>query len=270
MLKNKFKIPQRKKDSHKGNFGKILIVAGSSGMIGAGVLCSRGALRSGSGLVYLAVPSDLKNIANLATPEVIVKSFEEIGSVSCDAIVAGPGLSLDIKNKEFIKKIIRISNVPIVLDAAALTILENSTSVFSGSKYGLILTPHAGEMSSLTGLQAPEIQANKKDIAKEFARKWNAYVVLKGFNTVVASPAGDIYVNKTGNPGMATAGSGDVLAGIIATFIAQKNSLFDSACMGTYAHGLAGDMAKKEKGEIGLIASDIIDNLPMAISRMQK
>jgi len=266
-LKNNIILPKREKETHKGDYGRVLIVAGSSGMLGAGILASRSALRTGSGLVYLAVPKELKDIANIATPEVIVKSFDDIDSIKPDVIVIGPGLSTSKNAKSITEKILLSSKVPLVIDADAL----NTTDVhfLNFIKAPFIITPHPKELERLIDVPASEIQKNREFIAKNTAKKINGIIVLKGSNTVVADKRGNIYINKTGNPGMATAGSGDVLSGIIASFIGQGIEIFLAAKIGVNVHGLAGDLACKEMGEYGLIASDIIDHLPKALLKLQ-
>lgn len=268
MLKNNT-IPKRKKESHKGDYGRLVIMAGSSGMAGAAILASRGALRSGAGIVYLAVPTQIKDIINLATPEVIVKKINEIAILDHDVLAIGPGLTTSPNIKKIVKEAIMKSKVPLILDADALNVLENESKILSKSKCEIIVTPHPKEMSRLTGLDLKYIQKNRISVAKKFSKEWGACVVLKGSGTVIADKLGDVYINKTGNPGMATCGVGDVLLGVISALVAQKFSMFDAACTGVYLHGLAADMAAKIKGEYSLIATDIIDFLPNAFLKVQ-
>lgn len=248
MSKSKtFKLPKRKLDSHKGTYGKALIVAGSSGMLGAAVLASRGCLRSGAGLVYLAVPTELVNYANTMTPEVIVIPFEKIGTINPDAIAIGPGLG---------NKTVQVPSAQLVVDADALFNLPPNPT---------IITPHPGEMARLLGKSVDEVQSNRLETAKSAAKKFNCIVVLKGNKTVIADQVGNTYINSTGNPGMATGGMGDVLTGMITAFLAQGINAWEAATLGVYLHGLAGDLAVKEKGEYGLIASDLVDKIPYVI-----
>ena len=269
MLKNKIKIPKRIKNSHKGDYGRVLIVAGSSGMLGAAILSSRGALRSGAGLVYLAVPNFLRNFINLATPEVIVKNFYEINDFEFDVLAVGSGLSMNKESKFLVEKIVSKTKKSLVVDADALNILSCNLDVLIKSKADIVLTPHPLEMARLTGLDVSYIQKNRVKTAEQFAKKWGVCLVLKGDKTVVADNHGNTFINSTGNPGMASAGMGDVLTGVISAFIAQKFSLFDAACIGVYLHGLAADIAVKVKGEYSLIATDIIDFLPNAFLKVQ-
>ena len=272
-------LRQRKSDSHKGDFGRIFILAGSRCFSGAALLCAKAAMRSGAGMVTLGIPADLCNA-------VIKKKSDELmllplpgtkeGTLSsaaykkasdflkqADIFVIGPGLSQNDSTQALVRKLLGAVKKPTVIDADGLNALAK------GARFRFypetVVTPHPGEMARLTGIPAAVIQKKRKEVAKNFASHYNNTVVLKGDKTVVAGPDGRLYINTTGNPGMATAGSGDVLAGIIAAFLAQKLDAFDAAKYGVYLHGLAGDMAAKEKTQLGLIASDIIDYLPKAI-----
>lgn len=243
-------------------------------MLGAAILCSRGALRSGAGLVYLGAPLNARDIINLATPEVIViggdnaKQFFTIAERS-NAVAIGPGLGerkamardllLHLKNTQYA--------FPIVVDADGLNALSGEPQLFKQLGLKLILTPHPGEMGKLIGKSVNDIQKDRKAAALSAAERFNSIVVLKGYRTVVADPQGKSYINQTGNPGMATAGVGDVLTGMIAGLAAQGFSAWDAAVFGVYLHGRAGDLAAKEKGESGMIASDLIEKLPYAISK---
>lgn len=252
---------KRKPETNKGDYGRVLIIAGSAGMLGAGILASRAALRCGAGLVYWAVPKELKNVANLATPEVIVISHDEIKRVKPDVIAIGPGLGVSYATQNLLRSAfgVRLSNL--IIDADALDVWKR---VGGMARAKVIITPHPGEMSRLTGLSVEAIQKDRVGVAKEYAKKWNVRVVLKGHKTIVAYSDGKVYINKTGNPGMASAGAGDVLTGVIASFKAQKFCVCDAV----RAHGLAGDLAAKEKGEYGMIASDIIEQIPYAIQKI--
>ena len=266
MSKIKKTFPKRKPAAHKGDFGKALIVAGSEGMLGAAVLASRAALRAGAGLVYLQVPQSLRDIANLFTPEVIIT-----GDIppALTAIAIGPGLG---KYKstipKFLSKLARQKfTYPVIIDADGLNALVGKTELIKNSALNLILTPHPGEMARLLNSSVREIQNDRKKTAQQAAVKFNCIVVLKGHNTVIADPSGNIYINKTGNPGMASAGVGDVLTGLIAGLAAQGFSAWDAAKLGVYFHGMAGDLAAREMGEAGMIASDIIEKIPYAIQK---
>jgi len=269
---------RRKTDSHKRDFGHIFMLAGSRNMPGAAILCAKAAMRSGAGLVTVGLPKDL----SLAIPkkifETMTKSLSQTkdGSVSIgayteikkflskvDVLVIGPGLSQNSSTKQLVKKLVFGQNaLPAVIDADGLNALVGHLKKFKGIK---ILTPHPGEMARLLGASTKAIEKNRKDIALSFAKKYNCLAVLKGNHTVVADGKGKLYINHTGNPGMATAGSGDVLTGIIASFLAQGLAPFEAAKYAVYLHGLAGDFAAKKKTEISLIASDIIDNIPEVV-----
>lgn len=251
---------KRKPNTNKGDYGKVLVIAGSAGMLGAGVLATRAALRSGAGLVYWAVPKELKNLANLATPEVIVVSHDEIKNIKPDVAAIGPGVGKAAQ--KLLLTTYHLQLTTLIIDADALEVWERMDAK-KKAKAKVIITPHPGELSRLTGLSIKTIQNDRLGVAKEYARRWNVRLVLKGHKTVVAYPDGRTYINNTGNPGMATAGAGDVLTGMIAAFKAQALCV----CEAVKAHGLAGDLAKKEKGELGLIASDIIDRIPYAIQK---
>jgi ADP-dependent NAD(P)H-hydrate dehydratase / NAD(P)H-hydrate epimerase len=268
----------RKKDSCKNDFGHIFILAGSANMLGAASLCAKSALRSGSGLVTVGVVKSLNKILQKKLPDEIMtrplaqtadgtialSAFTQIKDSlkKVDALVIGPGLSQQPSTQKLIRKLVYAVTVPMVIDADGLNALAGHIKEFRGIK---VLTPHPGEMARLTGATIQKVQKQRKGIAKALARKYNCIVVLKGRGTVVADSAGRIYVNKTGNPGMATAGSGDVLSGMIAAFLGQGVQPFEAAKTAVYLHGLAGDLAAKEKTQLGLIASDIIENIPRAI-----
>ena len=276
MLKNNIRklFPKRRAESHKGDYGKVFILAGSDGMFGAALLCSRSAFRVGAGVVYLGIPSRAKDIVNVSTPEVIAiggdssKDFSDIIHKS-NAIVVGPGLGArKIIARELLLSLSKQKYPnPSIVDADALSAFGNEISQFKNLGLKLILTPHPGEMGRLLGRTSEEIQKSRKKYAVETAKLLGCTIVLKGKNSIVANECGEIYINKTGNPGMATAGAGDVLAGVIGGLAGQGFSAWDAAVAGVYLHGYAGDLAAKEKGEYGMIASDIVEKLPYAIKQ---
>ncbi|MFH1361807.1 MAG: NAD(P)H-hydrate dehydratase [bacterium] len=274
MWKNKFSIllPKRKSESHKGDYGWVLIVAGSSGMSGAAILASRGSLRSGAGLTYLAVPKKLVDQVDLATPEVITLSFDQIKNIKPNVMVIGPGLGLSSNSVNLIKKLLTSHAsylTSFILDADALNIIAKDPGLLkkAQAKAKVIITPHPGEMARLIKKKVEYVQANRRRVAKEFAQKNKCIVVLKGYQTIVADPCGELLQNSTGNPGMATAGVGDVLAGMIGALVAQGILPFEAATLGVYLHGLAGDLAASEKGEYSLIASDLVEKIPNALRK---
>lgn len=267
-------LPKRALSAHKGDCGEVMIIATSYGMTGAGILCSRGALRVGAGLTKLAVPKSLQLGVDLATPEVITYGLDETDDhfVAPEAInqierfinnskvlVCGPGLGKSRISRELV-----MINLPVVLDADGLNSISEDPSILKNFKQ-LIITPHPGEFSRLTKLAVDDIQNDRAGLAVKYAKEWNCILVLKGYNTVIAGPDGKAFINPTGNPGMASGGTGDVLAGMIAGLIAQGAGPFEAALAGVYLHGLASDLAAKIIGTQGLIASDIVDKIPEAI-----
>lgn len=269
---------QRKADSNKGNYGHVFVLAGSLGMTGAACLCAQAAMRSGAGLVTLGIPESLNSIVASKLNEVMtlplwetdrgsldLKAFEDIRKFSekIDVLAIGPGLSVNKSTQALIRKICTTINKPIVLDADGINAFDGFVPLLKKvSKKGpCVLTPHPGELSRLFKLSVAQIQKEREKIAKNFSDSYNMTIVLKGHKTIVASE-NNLYVNSTGNPGMASGGCGDVLTGIISSFLAQGLGVFEAAKFGVYLHGLAGDFAKKDKTEFGLVASDIIENIP--------
>jgi NAD(P)H-hydrate epimerase len=274
------KFPKRQPAANKGDFGHVLVIAGSSGYTGAAYLTSQAALLSGSGLVTLAVGRSLYEIMATKLTEVMVRPFFETRDLSlsllaekeisafserCNCLAIGPGISQNKETQSLVRNIIAKVEKPIVLDADGINALAVHSELLKNVKSSLILTPHPGEMARLTGKEKDEIQKNRKDVALTFANEYNTVVVLKGHETVVAAPGGEYYINKTGNSGMATGGTGDVLTGIITGFIAQGITPFEASILAVYFHGLAGDLAAKEKGLLSLIATDLLNKLPEAL-----
>ena len=241
-------------------------------------------MRSGAGLVTLGIPKSLNStIIKIKPKEVMTFPLPETsdGTLSLsgykkikdfvkkvDVLVVGPGLTQNKSTQGLVRKVISKIDKPMVIDADGLNALVGHLKMLYAIRYTLyaeILTPHPGEMARLMGISIKKVQGNRKDITKKFAKDYKVTAVLKGHNTVVADYKSNLYVNKTGNPGMATAGSGDVLTGMIAAFLAQGLTAFEASKYAVYLHGLAGDLAAKEKTQISLIASDIIDKIPEAI-----
>lgn len=276
------KISSRRPDTHKGDYGRILVLAGSCGMTGAASLCCSAALRAGAGLVTLGIPESLHGIvASQLTcvmthplPETHLKTLSELGrqdildfSQRFDVIAIGPGLSQYLETKRLILWLLQSLDCPIVLDADGINALADNPDLLYQIKKQIILTPHPGEMARLMGVSSTqEIQSKRLDVSRIFIRgKDKVTLVLKGHQTLVVNEE-QFFINKTGNPGMATAGAGDVLTGMIAAFLGQKHTPFEAAQLGVYVHGLAGDLAAQETGEMSLIATDILDTLPKALS----
>ena len=278
-------LPKRDKISHKGNFGRVGIIAGSKGMTGAVFLSTMAALKSGSGLVYSIIPNSLTEILSIKVTEAIIKpvedkntghfvlhSFNEIKEIieNMNVLAIGPGIGVDEDRIKLMGKILSIYEKPIVLDADGINcISKGSLDILLKRKADTVITPHPGELSKLLNISTNTIQKNRVEYSKHVSNKYNVITVLKGANTVVTNPEGDVYINSTGNPGMATAGSGDVLTGVIASFIGQGIDLYKAAILGVYCHGLAGDLAKMDKGEYGMISGDILANIPYAIKTLE-
>jgi ADP-dependent NAD(P)H-hydrate dehydratase / NAD(P)H-hydrate epimerase len=276
-------LPSRPRNAHKYSAGKVLVVAGSRSFTGAPVMTAGAALRAGAGAVVLAAPASVQKVLARKLTEVILASLEETASGSiamaalpqvqsrgawADALAIGPGLSRDEETMEFVRALIRSVDKPLVIDADALFALQGQTSILKGRSSPVILTPHTGEFASLAGGDAREADALRVSAARAAARRFASVVVLKGAPTVTAVPGGTVYVNSTGNPGMATIGSGDVLTGIIAGLAAQGMKPGQSAYAGVFIHGLAGDRGASRYGERSLIATDIGDAISGAISEI--
>ncbi len=281
-----FSMP-RHVEGNKGDYGHALIVAGALGKTGAAVLASWAAYRAGAGLVTVATPEPALPVVAAHTPEVMTEPLAatRTGTVSEKslegglfakilngkrALAIGPGLSTQEETQNFVRKVVADRSVPIVLDADGLNAFAGRASELKNSSGLLCITPHPGEMARLLGSSVKEVQAKRIEIAQQAAREWNAVVVLKGNQTVVAQPGGMTYINSTGNPGMATGGTGDVLTGILAGLVAQFargvniNGFTYIVAFGVYLHGLAADIAYADHAEAPLMASDLIRAIPRA------
>ena len=275
-------LSRSKSNVYKNNFGHVLILAGSKNMPGAAALTSLAAIRAGAGLVTLGIPSSLnstvqKKIANVIMTLPLNETKKQTLALSAygrikksyskfNAIAIGPGLSQDPNTQKLILKIIGESPLPLIIDADGLNALKGNLDILTKTKTVKILTPHPGEMSHLIQRKKNIIEKGRKATAEAFSKKYNCTLLLKGSKTIVASPRKRIYTNtRSGNAGMATAGSGDVLTGIIAAFVAQGLTGFDAAKYGAYLHGKAGDLAAKSKTKLSMIATDIIDFIPNAV-----
>jgi len=265
----RFIVKPRKKFSHKGSYGHALLITGSQGKTGAAVLASKACLRSGAGLVTAHVPSGGVGIIQTAVPEAMVSAdiwedaFSNLPQLDrFSAIGCGPGISLASKTHNALKLLIQEAQVPLILDADALNILSENKTWLGFLPQGTILTPHPKEFERLAGKIGNSF--DRLDVLRKFSVRFHCYIVLKGANTVIATPQGDCYFNPTGNPGMATGGSGDVLTGIITGLAAQGYSQLESCLLGVYLHGLAGDIAASKSGYEALIAGDIIEKMGKA------
>lgn len=277
------KLKPRAVESHKGDFGKIAVIAGSVGMAGAAALAGRATLRAGAGLVRVAVPkSILPTVASIeqsftaiplaedSSGRISAKAINDILNIVSenDCIAFGPGVGISGSIKSIIETLITQPDLRMVMDADGLNNLSGIKNWPEKLKAKLILTPHPGEMKRLwKGLFREPLPTDRKQQALRFAQRTNTTIVLKGSGTVVTD-GNKFYINKTGNAGMATAGSGDCLTGIIAALIGQKLDDFDAAVLGAYIHGSAGDIAAEKFGQVSLIATDIIDSLGSAFKRL--
>lgn len=276
-------LPIRCRDTHKGTYGKVFVAAGSRGMTGSGVMAATAALKSGAGLVLLGVPESLQGIVDAKVLEIMTKGLADKGKGVLDtactvelleeahrssSFLIGPGLTSGESIKGIMAEIITNCSVPTVIDADGLNAIADNVEILRHHKAETVITPHPGEMARLMGCTTNKVQADRRGAAKSFAESHGVITVLKGNETVIALPEGRIFTNPTGNPGMATAGSGDVLAGIIAGFLAQGFTASDAALCGVYIHGAAGDTAAREIGEYGLTAGDIIEKIPHTIKNI--
>ena len=286
-------LPARKTFSHKGTFGHVAVIAGSRGKAGAAALATRAALRSGSGLVTGLAPDTVQPLMASFQPEVMTEGMPSTGGGTLassgidrilerlegkDAAGLGPGLTTEAETVEVVRRLTREARVPLVLDADALNAYAGRAQEMVNLKgQPLVLTPHPGEFARLTARSVPQITENGVSIAREFARNRNLWLVLKGFRTLVASPAGEVYACPLGNPGMATAGSGDVLTGVITSLLGQyraqkrvsPSDTTDAVVSAVYVHSLAGDLAARNRGMDSLTAGDILDHLGSAFLQLR-
>jgi NAD(P)H-hydrate epimerase len=274
-------LAPRRPDSNKGTYGRILVMAGSRGMSGAAVLCASAALRGGAGLVKVATPRDVwplvavGNVCSMTMP----LDDDEMGRFSpaaltqlleaakgSDVVALGPGIGRSPQLTALVSEVVRQVAAPLVLDADGLNACADRSQILEERAGPTVITPHPGEFGRLLRKTVAEVQANREGLALDFAHRHHLVVLLKGHCTLVTD--GDqIYVNATGNPGMATAGAGDVLTGLIAALLGQGLSPFAAAQLGAHIHGLAGDLARAELGEEGLVATDLVEYLPRALKQ---
>lgn len=272
-------VPNRPDNANKGTMGTLLSICGSFGMAGAAILAGKSALRCGVGLEKLAIPKSIYPIAAGSILESVFLPLSETsdGKISrtniprllleakkSTAVLLGCGLSVCDGTKALVKSFVENCTAPMVLDADALNCIADNPEILKKRKSDIIITPHPGEMGRLCGITAKEVNADRVDVALSFAKKYGVITVLKGSGTIIASPNGQALLNTTGNSGMATGGSGDVLAGMTAGLLAQGKSAFDCAAAAVYLHGLAGDFAAEKLGKISMLPSDIIDYIAQA------
>lgn len=280
-------LPSRPQASHKGSFGRALIIAGSPGMSGAAVLAAGAALRGGAGLVYLAAPAAICPALEAQLPEAVTVALPELSpglvdpgaaelllekAASCSALAVGPGLAPVQETAALLGELIRHCPLPLVIDAGALAALallpeRSRGALLRASSQPPLLTPHPGEMARLTGLGIDQVQRSRPETALRFAREWDSIMVLKGAQTVIASPAGELCFNPTGGPALATAGTGDLLTGLIVSLIAQGMQPYDAAAAAAFIHGLAGDLLPKGRGAL---AGDVLAAFPGAFQHLER
>ena len=272
-------LPARRERSCKGDFGRVLCICGSVGMSGAAYLCAKSAYRTGAGLVEIFTPEENRIILQSSLPEAIITAYNEQNAIEllltsierADCIVAGCGLSVTPLSRKVLSTLLHnvdTLKTPLILDADALNLISRNPSFLKYIK-GAIITPHALEFSRLTNNSVEDILDRPDALAHEYAKEHSLICVLKDHNTVVSDGSERLYINNTGNSGMATAGSGDVLSGIIAGLAAQgRSASLDIAALGVYIHGLCGDIAARSLSEYSLIASDLIDSLPLVFNNI--
>jgi len=279
-------ITPRSPDSHKGDYGHVLLVAGSRGKTGAAHLSAMGALRSGAGLVTIATPACCQPIIAAMAPEYMTVALGEIsddinhnaldpGGVDAlldmarDVVAIGPGLGQAPATKQFVKMLVDRATMPLVIDADGLNAFSDDPDRLSGREgRDVIITPHPGEMARLVGMSTDEVQSSRLEIARNFAAAHHVYVVLKGHRTLIATPDEKVFINPTGNAGMATGGTGDVLTGMIAAWLGQLLDAEAACRLAVYLHGMAGDLADADEGDVSLIASDLIAHIGDAVQEI--
>jgi ADP-dependent NAD(P)H-hydrate dehydratase / NAD(P)H-hydrate epimerase len=274
-------ISPRTPDSHKGEYGRVLIVAGSLGKTGAAHLAAVGALRSGAGLVTVATSAVCQPIVSAMGPEYMTEGLrdteaglhadgvERVLEIARDVIALGPGLGRAPATREFITQLVDRATVPLVIDADGLDAFGDDPDRLTGREgRDVIITPHPGEMARLVGMSADEVQASRLEIARNFAVAHHVYVVLKGHRTLIATPDDKVFINPTGNPGMATGGTGDVLTGMVAAWLAQLLDAEAACKLAVYLHGMAGDLAEADEGEVAMTSADVAGHLGDAIMEL--
>jgi NAD(P)H-hydrate epimerase len=271
-------IPPRMPDSHKGDYGRVLVIAGSRGKTGAAHLAAVGALRSGAGLVTVATPGHAQAIVSTMGPEYMTEAIEEtedgldpeavdrILELARDVVAVGPGLGQADGTKRFVQALVDRATMPLVIDADGLNAFAGDPDRLAGREgRPVIMTPHPGEMARLVGMSTDEVQSSRVEIARNFAIAHHVFVVLKGHRTLIATPDEKVFINPTGNPGMATGGTGDVLTGMIAAWLAQLLDAEAACKLAVYLHGMAGDLAEADEGEVAMTSADLAGHLGDAV-----
>jgi hydroxyethylthiazole kinase-like uncharacterized protein yjeF len=271
-------VTPRSPDSHKGDYGRVLVVAGSRGKTGAAHLAAVGALRSGAGLVTIATPATCQAVLAAMGAEYMTEALaeadagldphavERVMELARDVIAVGPGLGQSAGTREFIRQLVDRATMPLVIDADGLNAFNSDPDRLSGREgRDVIITPHPGEMARLVGMSADEVQSSRLEIARNFASAHHLFVVLKGHRTLIATPDEKVFINPTGNPGMATGGTGDVLTGMVAAWLAQLLDAEAACKLAVYLHGMAGDLAEADEGEVAMTSADVAGHLGDAI-----
>ncbi|MBI5473156.1 MAG: NAD(P)H-hydrate dehydratase [Ignavibacteriae bacterium] len=277
-------LPKRAVSAHKNSVGRVFVVAGSRTLSGAPFMSAQAAMRTGAGAVVLGVPKSLHSMLVRKATEVMITPLDETeeGTISlsalpaieekvrwADVVAIGPGLSMNLETQSVVHHLLKTVEKPIVLDADGINAMEARVSILKKRKAATIITPHVGELKKLLNLDAEEIERGRVDVARSASKALNAVLCLKGAPTATAVPTGNVYLNSTGNPGMATAGSGDVLTGIIVSLLAQGMEPGAAAYCGVHIHGLAGDIAATKFGQRSLMALDILENIPDALNEIE-
>jgi NAD(P)H-hydrate epimerase len=277
-------LKPRPLDTHKLTYGHLLVIAGSVGKTGAAAMAAEAALKMGTGLVTLGVPKSLNPILEVKLTEVMTyplsdkegvfseEALEEVSELLAGktALAIGPGIGTERGSKRLTLELLKLSQLPMVIDADGLNCLVGELEILKARKAPTVLTPHPGEMAKLIGISSKEVQSQRIQHAREFAERYGVILVLKGSRTLIAEPGGRVFVNPTGNPGMASGGTGDILTGMIGGLLAQGMDPLEAAKLGVYLHGLSGDLAKEEVGEVCLVATDLLRYLPQAIKEVLK
>ena len=269
-----FRLPRRQRMAHKGDFGRVYILAGSVGYTGAPIFAANAAVRTGSGLVFLGVPEEIWNVVAVKCAEAMPYPMEQdfgtlVGRIcACDVALIGPGLGQKEETQRLVRRLVSELEIPLLLDADGLNALAGNVHLLNKRNAPTIITPHEGEFARLTGCGLPI--KDRVGAAQGFAREHGCTVVLKGYNTVTAAPDGRVWINTSGNPGMAKGGSGDVLSGVILSLMGQGFPVEESAAMGVWLHGRAGDLAARDLGEYGMTPTDLVAYLPRALMELTK
>lgn len=284
-INSPIELPKRDKNAHKGNFGEVLFIAGAASYLGAPYFAALSFLKAGGGYSRLAAPSSISSsLANKGSEIVFIPQKETpSGSIALrnknellelservDMVIMGPGLSLNTETQKLVLELAQEIRKPLLIDGDGITAIARDTGIVKNRGAATVLTPHLGEMSRIMEMETGEINENKIEVLQNAAKELNASIVLKGPHSLIGCPDGAVFINLSGNPGMATAGSGDVLTGTVAAMFGLGLSLEDAVKMGVFIHGLSGDLAAKDKGEDGITAQDILDYLPITLKHYRE